>query len=124
MWRVRILPTFLELSLLLGALTPCPQPARWPGTAHKLGFVLITCYHKHKCLSELELCSWSLLLDWQVDHISLPQTQHSKCHMLTLVEATTGWLETYAMPHATSQNTNLCLGKQDLCLHGTPETIE
>ena len=41
-----------------------------------------------------------------------------------MVEATTGWLETYAVPHATTQNTILHLEKQVLWRHGTPERIE
>ena len=44
--------------------------------------------------------------------------------MLTIVEATTGWLETYAVPHATARNTILGLEKQVLWRHGTPERIE
>jgi len=41
-----------------------------------------------------------------------------------MVEATTGWLETYPVPHATAQNTILGLEKQVLWQHGTPERIE
>ncbi|GAB0203445.1 insulin gene enhancer protein ISL-1 [Grus japonensis] len=41
-----------------------------------------------------------------------------------MVEATTGWLETYPVPHATSQNTILGLEKQVLWGHGTPERSE
>ncbi|GAB0208360.1 hypothetical protein GRJ2_003301700 [Grus japonensis] len=41
-----------------------------------------------------------------------------------MVEATTGWLETYAMTHATAWNTILGLEKQVLWRHGTPERIE
>ncbi|RMC13315.1 hypothetical protein DUI87_10850 [Hirundo rustica rustica] len=41
-----------------------------------------------------------------------------------MVEATTGWLETYPVPHATAQNTILGLEKQILWRHGTPERIE
>ncbi|PKU32434.1 hypothetical protein llap_17263 [Limosa lapponica baueri] len=41
-----------------------------------------------------------------------------------MVEATTGWLETYPVPHATSRNTILGLEKQVLWRHGTPERIE
>ncbi|KAF4796457.1 hypothetical protein TURU_083962 [Turdus rufiventris] len=44
--------------------------------------------------------------------------------MLTMVEATTGWLETYPVPHATAWNTILGLGKQVLWSHGTPERTE
>ncbi|KAF4802812.1 hypothetical protein TURU_021844 [Turdus rufiventris] len=44
--------------------------------------------------------------------------------MLTMVEATTGWLETYPVSHATTRNTILGLEKQVLWRHGTPETIE
>jgi len=39
---------------------------------------------------------------WQVDYITLPQSLNSKCYVLTMVEATTEWLETYAVSHATA----------------------
>ncbi|RMC21144.1 hypothetical protein DUI87_02002 [Hirundo rustica rustica] len=39
---------------------------------------------------------------WQIDYITLPQTRHGKHYVLTVVEATTGWLETYPVPHATA----------------------
>ncbi|KAK4831783.1 hypothetical protein QYF61_019096, partial [Mycteria americana] len=61
---------------------------------------------------------------WQIDYIALPQTCQGKHHVLTMVEATTGWLETYPVPHATAQNAILGLEKQVLWLHGTPERIE
>ncbi|RMC19666.1 hypothetical protein DUI87_03229 [Hirundo rustica rustica] len=41
-----------------------------------------------------------------------------------MVEATTGWLETYSVPHATARNTILGLEKQVLWRHGTLERIE
>ncbi|RMB96375.1 hypothetical protein DUI87_27050 [Hirundo rustica rustica] len=41
-----------------------------------------------------------------------------------MVEATTRWLETYPVPHATARNTILGLEKQILWRHGTPERIE
>lgn len=61
---------------------------------------------------------------WQVDYITLPQTHHGKYHVLTMVEATTEWLETYPMSHDTTQNTILGLQNQVLWQHGTPEIIE
>ncbi|RMC21980.1 hypothetical protein DUI87_02851 [Hirundo rustica rustica] len=61
---------------------------------------------------------------WQIDYITLPQTRQGKRYVLTMVEATTGWLETYPVPHATAQNTILGLEKQILWRHGTPERIE
>ncbi|RMC12135.1 hypothetical protein DUI87_11270 [Hirundo rustica rustica] len=61
---------------------------------------------------------------WQVDYITLPQTCQGKPYVLTMVEATTGWLETYLVPHATTPNTILSLEKQILWRHGTPERIE
>ncbi|RMC05508.1 hypothetical protein DUI87_18702 [Hirundo rustica rustica] len=61
---------------------------------------------------------------WQIDYITLPQTRQGKRYVLTMVEATTGWLETYPVPHATAQNTILSLEKQVLWRHGTPERIE
>jgi len=39
--------------------------------------------------------------------------------VLTMVEATTGWLETYPVPRATARNTILGLEKQVLWRHGT-----
>ncbi|RMC11059.1 hypothetical protein DUI87_12251 [Hirundo rustica rustica] len=39
---------------------------------------------------------------WQIDYITLPQTRQGKRCVLTMVEATTGWLETYPVPHATA----------------------
>ncbi|RMC12175.1 hypothetical protein DUI87_11311 [Hirundo rustica rustica] len=41
-----------------------------------------------------------------------------------MVEATTEWLESYLVPHATTPNTILSLEKQVLWRHGTPERIE
>ncbi|GAB0203588.1 hypothetical protein GRJ2_002824400 [Grus japonensis] len=61
---------------------------------------------------------------WQIDYITLPQTCQGKRYVLTMVEATTGWLETYPVPHATARNTILGLAKQVLWRHGTPERIE
>ncbi|GAB0208382.1 hypothetical protein GRJ2_003303900 [Grus japonensis] len=61
---------------------------------------------------------------WQIDYIALPQTRQGKRYVLTMVEATTGWLETYPVPHATARNTILGLEKQVLWRHGTPERIE
>ncbi|KAK4806727.1 hypothetical protein QYF61_007525 [Mycteria americana] len=62
---------------------------------------------------------------WQIDYITLPQTRQGKRYMLTMVEATTGWLETYPVPHATTRNTILGLEKlENLWRHGTPERIE
>ncbi|KAK4810685.1 hypothetical protein QYF61_007485 [Mycteria americana] len=61
---------------------------------------------------------------WQIDSITLPQTRQGKRYVLTMVEATTGWLETYPVPHATTRNTILGLEKQVLWRHGTPERIE
>ncbi|RMC22134.1 hypothetical protein DUI87_03007 [Hirundo rustica rustica] len=49
---------------------------------------------------------------------------YGKRYVLTVVEATTGWLETYPVPHATARNTILGLEKQVLWRHGTPERIE
>ncbi|RMC21742.1 hypothetical protein DUI87_02611 [Hirundo rustica rustica] len=61
---------------------------------------------------------------WQIDYITLPQTRQGKRYVLAIVETTTGWLETYPVPHATAQNTILGLEKQILWRHGTPERIE
>ncbi|GAB0205118.1 hypothetical protein GRJ2_002977400 [Grus japonensis] len=61
---------------------------------------------------------------WQIDYITLPQSRQGKRYVLTMVEATTGWLETYPVPHATARNTILGLEKQVLWRHGTPERIE
>ncbi|RMC03471.1 hypothetical protein DUI87_20670 [Hirundo rustica rustica] len=61
---------------------------------------------------------------WQIDYITLPQTRQGKRYVLTIVEATTGWLETYPVPHATARNTILSLEKQVFWRLGTPEKIE
>ncbi|RMC01093.1 hypothetical protein DUI87_22359 [Hirundo rustica rustica] len=61
---------------------------------------------------------------WQIDYITLPQTRQGKRYVLTMVEATTGWLETYPVPHATARNTVLGLEKQVLWRQDTPERIE
>ncbi|KAK4806879.1 hypothetical protein QYF61_012600 [Mycteria americana] len=61
---------------------------------------------------------------WQINYITLPQTRQGKRHVLTVVEAAIGWLETYPVPHATAWNTILGLGKQVLWRLGTPERIE
>ncbi|RMC19034.1 hypothetical protein DUI87_03638 [Hirundo rustica rustica] len=61
---------------------------------------------------------------WQIDYITLPQTRQGKHYVLNMVEATTGWLETYPVPHATARNTISGLEKQVLWRHGTPERIE
>ncbi|GAB0202689.1 hypothetical protein GRJ2_002734500 [Grus japonensis] len=61
---------------------------------------------------------------WQIDYITLPQTHQGKCYVLMMVEATTGWLETYPVPHATAWNTVMGPEKQVLWRHGTPERIE
>ncbi|XP_029815793.1 uncharacterized protein LOC115307487 [Manacus vitellinus] len=61
---------------------------------------------------------------WQVDYITLPKTRQGKHYVLTMVEGSTGWLETYPVPHATARNTILGLEKQVLWRHGTPERIE
>ncbi|GAB0207505.1 protein NYNRIN-like [Grus japonensis] len=60
---------------------------------------------------------------WQIDYITLPQTRQGKRYVLTMVEETTGWLETCPVPHATARNTILALEKQVLWQHGTPERI-
>ncbi|KAJ7401632.1 hypothetical protein BTVI_93882 [Pitangus sulphuratus] len=61
---------------------------------------------------------------WQVDYITLPLTRQGKRCVLTMVEATTGWLETHPFPHVTARNTILGLERQVLWRHGTPERIE
>ena len=61
---------------------------------------------------------------WQVDSMNLPHSCNGKRYVLPMVEATTGWLDTYAVPHATDRNTILGLDKQVLWRHGTPESTE
>ncbi|RMC01055.1 hypothetical protein DUI87_22319 [Hirundo rustica rustica] len=61
---------------------------------------------------------------WQIDYITLPQIRQGKRYVLTVVEATTGWLETYPVPHTAAWNTILGLEKQILWRHGTPEGTE
>ncbi|KAF4790637.1 hypothetical protein TURU_138585 [Turdus rufiventris] len=60
----------------------------------------------------------------QIDYITPPQALQGKRYILTMVEATTGWLKTNLVPHATARNTILGLEKQVLWRHGTPERIE
>jgi len=60
----------------------------------------------------------------QIDYITLPQSSQGKHYVLTMVEATAAWLETYPVPHATARNTMLGLEKQVLRRHGTPERTE
>lgn len=38
----------------------------------------------------------------QIDYITLPQTCQGKHYVITMVEATTKWLETYPLPHTTT----------------------
>ncbi|KAK4808931.1 hypothetical protein QYF61_008211 [Mycteria americana] len=73
-----------------------------------------------RAMAEIEVSGQA----WQIDYITLPQTRQGKRHVLTMVEATTGWLETYPVPHATARNTILGLEKQVLWRHGNPERIE
>jgi len=61
---------------------------------------------------------------WQIDYITLLHTHQGKRCVLTMVEATIGWLETYPVPHVTAQNTILGLKKQIPWQHGTPERNE
>lgn len=44
--------------------------------------------------------------------------------MLTMVEATTRWLETYSVPHMTAHITTLGFKKNVICPYGTPDRIE
>jgi len=61
---------------------------------------------------------------WQLDCIALPQTRQGQSYVLTGVEATTGRLETYPVPHATARNTVLGTEKRVLWRHSTPERNE
>ena len=61
---------------------------------------------------------------WQTDYITLQQTLQDKRYVLTMVEATTGWLETYPVLHAITENTILGLEIQVLWSHDTLERIE
>ncbi|XP_067999348.1 uncharacterized protein [Melanerpes formicivorus] len=61
---------------------------------------------------------------WQIDYITLPRSHSGKQYVLTMVEASTGWLETYPVPHATARNTILGLERHILWRHGTPGRIE
>jgi len=51
---------------------------------------------------------------WQIDYITLPQTRQGKRYVLTMVEATITWLETYPVARATGWNAILRLEKQVL----------
>ncbi|KAF4805515.1 hypothetical protein TURU_000688 [Turdus rufiventris] len=46
---------------------------------------------------------------WQIDYITLPETRQGKRYILTVVEATTGWLENYPVPHATARTPSWAL---------------
>lgn len=59
-----------------------------------------------------------------MNYITVPQTHHGKCYMITMVDANTRQLETYPVPHAITWNTILALEKQILWQHGTPERTE
>ncbi|KAK4824397.1 hypothetical protein QYF61_014057 [Mycteria americana] len=58
-----------------------------------------------------------------IDYLTLPQTRQGKRYVLTMLEATTGWLETYPMPHATSWITILGLEKQVLCVDASARRL-
>ncbi|KAK4832385.1 LOW QUALITY PROTEIN: hypothetical protein QYF61_022240 [Mycteria americana] len=80
----------------------------------------------HECATRAAIKQAKRLkpLVWKIDYITLPQTHQGKRHVLTMVETTTEWLETYPMPHATSRITILGLENQVLWRQGTPERIE
>lgn len=61
---------------------------------------------------------------WQIDCVTLPQTRQGKRYVLTRVEGTSGWLETYSVPHTTAWDTILGLEKHVLWQHGSAERIE
>lgn len=61
---------------------------------------------------------------WQIDYVTLPQTHDRKCHVLSMVETTIRWLETYPVPHATAQDTILGREKQILGRRSIPERNE
>jgi len=61
---------------------------------------------------------------WQVDYTTLPQTEKDKRHVLTVLDATTEWLESCPMLHVTTWNTILDLEKQVLWRHGTSDRTE
>jgi len=61
---------------------------------------------------------------WQIDYITLPEIHQGKHCVLTIVEATTGWLETYPVPHVTAWNTIVGLEHQELWQQGILERIE
>lgn len=51
---------------------------------------------------------------WQTDCVTLLQTYQDKHCILTMVEATPGWLEMYSVPHTTVRSIILGLEKQIL----------
>lgn len=61
---------------------------------------------------------------WQVDYITLPWTHSGKHYVLTMVEASTTWLETYSVPHATACKAILGLEKQVWWWHESPDRTE
>ena len=76
---------------------------------------------KHRTWTMAEIQIWA---GPAMDYITLPQSRQGKRHVLTVVEATPGWRETYPVPHATARITLLGLEKQVLWRHGTPERTE
>lgn len=65
-----------------------------------------------------EIETWEGLV-W-VDYVTFLQTCH-KCHVLRMVEAAIGCLETYPVPHAAAQNTVLGLERKVLGQRGILE---
>ncbi|RMB98554.1 hypothetical protein DUI87_24770 [Hirundo rustica rustica] len=53
---------------------------------------------------------------WRIDTITLPQTRRGQRCVLAMVEATTGWLETHPVPHATARSTILGLERCNTCV--------
>ncbi|XP_074666501.1 uncharacterized protein LOC141917292 isoform X2 [Strix aluco] len=93
----------------------------------------VICYNSVLVSAGIEL----IFLSWegvqpecqaQTGHWSVPYPvtlcSGYKAELEAVVEATTGWLETYPVSHVTARNTILGLEERVLWRHGTPERIE
>ncbi|XP_067999115.1 NBAS subunit of NRZ tethering complex isoform X2 [Melanerpes formicivorus] len=65
--------------------------------------------HREKGVNPPQWSKYKYGEAWQIDYITLPHSRSGKQYVLTMVEANTGWLETYPVPHATARNTILSL---------------
>uniref|UniRef100_A0A8C0UGE2 Integrase catalytic domain-containing protein n=1 Tax=Cyanistes caeruleus TaxID=156563 RepID=A0A8C0UGE2_CYACU len=87
---------------------------------------LVSLYHPQMDTPTIEMAS-SWMEAWKIDHIGpLPQTRPGRRYILTMAEATTGWLETSPVNHCHClRDLEIpSLEGQILRHHGTTEGIE